>query len=664
MSVEESSQQYDSKEDEEDSKTKKNRKKSKKKKKKFSSEEDNSNESNEEESKEDESEENEEDEEEESGEDDEGYKKRKKKGKKKKNKKKKREKSEKEEKTEEKEEIEKEEKIKTKDDYIAQIEQLENELLLEKKISDSLGENPENNEELLKLQINLSEKTEKLDQLITTNHRQEEALSVLRRQLDKEQDKYKSRNKPKILLTQNFSNPIINNNIGKNRKIFLSQNDESKKEAINIVLKIKEKVINVAINKMNMYKKENELLKKELYKNDDYTNKLGLEDNTNENKKKLMKLDEELKILNNQLEEHQKCLYERNLLNKEYLELKQNLKELKQSIKETKDSLKIKQKELDLNNIANFDTVEDATTNNYLSPRSNATKTIASPNSNKISRNNLPHLNLTKSYKILNSNLLPAILSPTSNKYDKNILSDEFYSKLKKHYEGRDHEYEILLEKIKETENSRNFIENKHKNEIKQFNTQILSLDEQFKILNNDGKGNGSNIRVLKYKLNITKNEAKHCLSQLQKLKSKLDFAKNISKERDHEIFLLKGQINLIKNKKIKKKKELDKDSIDSTESEKEKKIKKAERKSINKENIKNKNDKNIKANNSINKDSIDKNLKKNDIIKNNDIKNDSNINNNINDKAQNMKKIINIKKSLTNSKIKKLNLNLKEKKK
>ena len=111
----------------------------------------------------------------------------------------------------------------------------------------------------------------------------------------------------------------------------------------------------------------------------------------------------------------------------------------------------------------------------------------------------------------------------------KNYLH-QFYNKLKNHYDGRENEYEAILEKITETENSRNFIENKHNNEIRQFNTQILTLDEQFKILNNEGKGTGSNIRVLKYKLNITKNEAKHCLSQLQKLKNKLDFAVNLLK--------------------------------------------------------------------------------------------------------------------------------------
>ena len=405
-----------------------------------------------------------------------------------------------------------------------------------------------------------------------------------------------------------------------------------------------------------MYKKENELLKKELYKNDDYTNKVGLEDYSNENKKKLIILNDEIKILNSQLEEHRKCLYERNLLNKEYLELKKNLKELKQTIKEAKDSLKERQRELELNIIGNIETIEDATSNNNLSPRSNITKTIASHNQKKISRNIIPHLNFRNSYK---STLLPAILSPTSNKSDKNILSDEFYSKLRKHYEGRENEYEILLDKIKETENSRNFIENKHKNEIKQFNIQILNLDEQFKVLNNEGKGTGSNIRVLKYKLNTTKNEAKHFLAQLQRLKLKLDFAANVSKDRNHEIFLLKEQITSIRNKTINRmKKELEKESVDSEESEKNKKLKVNE----SKKNIKDKKKDDIK-----NKNKSSKNVKniKNDSVKNSTIKNDiiNNSNNNEN-KLESQKKIINIKKSINSSKNKNFNLNLKEKKK
>ena len=335
-----------------------------------------------------------------------------------------------------------------------------------------------------------------------TNQRQEEALGFLRRQLDKIQNKYKNKNR--ILLTTSFSNPnIFNDNhktIIQRKRLILGQrknSDESKNEAINIIMKIKEKAINVAINRMNVIKKENEILKKELYKNDDYTNKLGLEDFSNENKKKIEKLNFEIKILNNQLEEHKKCLNERELLNREYSDLKINLQKIKKDIKNVKHS--IREKEIDLNKINSSETIDDSiSNNNNISHRSNVAKIIGSPFQQRTSRN-INIFNISKSYK---NTILP-IISPNSNKFEKNILSEEFYSKLKSHYEGRENEYEAILEKITETENSRNFIENKHKNEIKQFNTQILTLDEQFKILNNEGKGNGSNIRVLKYKLNL-----------------------------------------------------------------------------------------------------------------------------------------------------------------
>ena len=704
MSVEESSHHSDSNEDEEEeSKSKKKYKKSKKKKKKkkkYSSEENTSEEDSKENSdKEDSEDEEEEEESEESEDDEEGYRKKKKKKNKKKKKSKKKDKINKENDNNEEEKEEKKE-IKTKDEYLAQIEQLENELQLEQKISDTIGDQIENDEEIINLQNSLGEKNEQLEQLITTNRRQEEALSFLRRQLDKEQDKYKSRNKPKILLSQNFSNPNLNDINKKNyKKIFLSQNDESKKEAINIVLKIKDKAINMAINRMNFYKKENELLKKELYKNEDYTIKLGLVNYSNENKKKIELLNDEIKILNNQLEEHRKCINERNMLNTEYNELKKDLQQIKKNIKEIKDSMKEKQKE-NLNNgignLGNLDTLEDNATNNILSHRSNASKIISSPSIKKQSRN-IPLLNLTKSSK---STLLPAILSPTSNyKYDKNILSDEFYSKLKKYYEGRENEYEILIDKIKETENSRNFIENKHKNEIKQFNTQISVLNEQFKILNDEGKGDGSNIRVLKYKLNTAKNEARYCFSQIHKFRNKLDFALRIKRDKEHEIFLLKEQINLLKNKAITKmKKKTDEtDSFDSDNSEKPKIIKNNTKINNNKDNISNKKSYN-KNNNKINnerdyknniiKDNSSKNKKdnnsknkrtKND-INNNDKKNnsqidkrDKNINDiitnnnksksNINDdKDKNINKIKNIKKGFHS--FKKLNLNLNEKKK
>ena len=209
---------------------------------------------------------------------------------------------------------------------------MENELQLEQKISQSLETKNESNDELIYLQKNLEEKKFKLNKLIKTNKRQDEALLELKKQISF--DDNKSRNKSNVnkelrLITSNSHKNAFQRN---NNLFYLNQRrslDDSKYEAINIVIKIKEKAINNALIKMNILKKENDSLRRELYKNDDYSNNLGLEDNTNENKRLLEKYKDEIKVLNNQLEEHKKCLRERNSLEKEHLQLKNRLQELK-----------------------------------------------------------------------------------------------------------------------------------------------------------------------------------------------------------------------------------------------------------------------------------------------------------------------------------------------
>ena len=319
---------------------------------------------------------------------------------------------------------------------------------------------------------------------------------------------------------------------------------------------------------MNLLKKENENLRKELYKNDDYSNNLGLENNTNENKKKLDKLKDEIRILNGQLEEHKKCIIERTFLEKENNDLKKSLQEIKLNIKQIKSDLREKEKEkeneLNINTIP-IDTIEDNLTNNInLSPRNNNIKTL----SNSKFQNNrpIPLLNFSEG-----GVRLPLITSPSksntnnnsSKSSDKNFLDEIFYNKLKKYYDDNEVEYEVLIKKIQEIENSRNYIENKHKNEIKQFDSKILLLDKQFKMLNNEGKGTGSNIRVLKYKLNIIRNETKNMYNKMIQMNTKMDFLNNKGKEKDYEIFELKAEINKIRNKCEKNKKE---ETIDSNE--------------------------------------------------------------------------------------------------
>ena len=425
---------------------------------------------------------------------------------------------------------------------------------------------------MVNLQKNLEEKSNKLEKLIKTNKRQEEALCNLRKQIPTDDDlKIRNKkNKEMRLMTSNSYKNTFNRN---NNLFFINQKksfDESKLEAINIVIKIKEKAINNAIIKMNILKKENESLKKELYKNDDYSNNLGLEDNSNENKKRLEQLKDEIKILSNQLEQHKKCLNERNALEKENNKLKKNLQEIKNNIKQIKSEISQKEKDNEVNNnTIPLETNEDnSTMNNNLSPRNNNNQKEKPVTKLKLQAHRpIPILNFSKSIEGVK---LPLITSPSNTnftKIEKNILTDDFFNKLKKFYQDNEGEYETLIRKIKEIENSRSYIENKHKSEIKQFDSKIIMLDKQFKILNSEGKENGSNIRVMKYKLNIIKNETKNIFNKIQQLKSKIDFLTNITKDKDFEIFGLKEQIEKLK-KKCEKKVEPEESDEEEEESE------------------------------------------------------------------------------------------------
>ena len=187
--------------------------------------------------------------------------------------------------------------------YITQIEQLQNELELEKNITNSLKNIGTSSEELIKLKQDLQENEQKLLQLKLTNKKQEEALNDLRKKISKEIPKIKSFTQNKYK-KQNKSGDMVNN------------------EAINIVLKVKDRELNDAIQKMNNLKKENQNLKNELYKNDDYNKKLEIKDTSKEYNDKIKELNTELKLINKQLAQHKICVEEQNKINNELNELK------------------------------------------------------------------------------------------------------------------------------------------------------------------------------------------------------------------------------------------------------------------------------------------------------------------------------------------------------
>ena len=405
-------------------------------------------------------------------------------------------------------------KCKSESEYIAQIEQLENELQLEKYINHQLS-SANVDEEVTKLRNELQQKKLTLEHLKKANKKQESALLLLQQQ-------YKKENKKK-------------NNKKKNKKNKNSEeNDETEElsndETVKIVLKIKEKELKNAVKRMNILKEENESLKNLLYEDEDYNNNLILEDKNKQIAEKIQNYIKEKFILNRKLLDHNNCIEEQNLYNLEYENLKSELKQVKKNITESKNKLNILFKNNINANIKNCNTEKNLTEKN------------ANYKSAKLSKKN----SLKNTNKTPQKTLLPII--QTNQITSQSILTDDFMQKLKQYLNDDEDEYTILINKIQTIENNRKKLENKHRTEIKQFDSQILSLNEQFKQLSNNSKGTTSNIKVLKFRLNTIKGDSKRQLKKINELKKNLEKEKNISKDKDYEISLLLGQINSLKN--------------------------------------------------------------------------------------------------------------------
>ena len=282
---------------------------------------------------------------------------------------------------------------------------------------------------------------------------------------------------------------------------------------------------------MNVLKEENESLKKILYEDEDYNNNIVLEDKNKEIAEKIQNYNKEKYFLNKQLLEHDNCIEEQNLYNQEYQNLKDELKLVKQNILESKNKINVL-----LKNNNNTATISN----------SNTEKNITNNSNNKIVKLNKKNSITKSTSKTEQKTILPIIQKAQVT--SQSILTEDFMEKLKKYLSDDEDGYTILINKIENIENNRKVIENKHRIELKQFNSQISSLDEQYKQLTSNSKSSNSNIKVLKFRLNTIKGDSKRQLKKINELKKDLEKNKNISKDKDYEISLLLGQINSLKN--------------------------------------------------------------------------------------------------------------------
>ena len=432
------------------------------------------------------------------------------------------------------------------DEYIAMIEGLENELLIEQNITKSLQKDPDLNEEIKKLKSELNMKNNKLEKLKEINKKQENTLTEFQRKLNKEMNKNSMNNKVIINSDNN-----MNLSMKKNKEV-------SKNEALNSSIKIKNTALLNAINKMNYLKKENEELKKIIHYyennfNSSYNKNSNYENTTQKNLDKIQFLQNEIKVLNKQLIEHNKCIEEQNVVNKEYNNLKNELRYLKINNQDIKNKIKDFEKKIvniEINDINNNNSNINFDINNLTIKKNNMIN-IAKKRQSSM-RNSTFSRTLPKSEKL---NLLPIIsikpLVPNSfnisKKNNNSILTDDFLKKIKTFFNEND--YYTLINKIKiiEKNGNSNLGQNPSFRQLKTYNTHLGTLNNK-KMLNFDGKENDNNIKMMNNKLNMMKDENLLQNKKIEELQKHLNNIKTIEQKNDNEIALLSKKISSMKS--------------------------------------------------------------------------------------------------------------------
>jgi len=403
-------------------------------------------------------------------------------------------------------------KKKSKKEYIAILEHLQNELKLEKKINNKLR-NEDNIffDEITNLKNELKKKINNLERLLISNKKQKLSLNLLRNQLN------------------DF------NNKKKENKEHKKENNSEKQNKLKII----DKEIYESIKSMNNLKNENDNMKSILFLITGSKEYFNLENKKKQINNKIEYSINEKNILTKQLDYHTKiCLQEQNEFINEYNSLKQKLNEIKKQI----NNINLKIKKINHNFNSNFNG------SNILVKR-NTMKLYCKES--KFCSSSTPNIRSSKN-RIINNNdkikELPEINPHLKFIKKEEINDDNFKKKIKEFLDGDEDEYMTLINKINNFTNNKKIMENEHNIKIKKYNLRIISLDEKYKYLNSNSKGINNIIRVLKYKLNIINGSNKQLLKKLNEYKKELKLKNDLMKKKNNKINLLVEEINKIKD--------------------------------------------------------------------------------------------------------------------
>jgi hypothetical protein len=395
----------------------------------------------------------------------------------------------------------------------------------------------------------LKEKEKALQTVGQTNSKLMQNLEELRREVDTHFDK--------------VSVKQVNEKLKKS---------ENKKDPLEIVVKVKEKELKNANTMIEILRKDNENLHKNLENYSDFKHILELQDKLKVKEKENQDLLTEIKLLNRSLEEHKKCQNVKK-------DLENEIKILKDDCKAVKDSLKLQQskmkdedkshqkivdhmislkKELDkmkenskgssnnlinqpdrkkvnkLNhdpNLANIlqtdklnQSLENSNTNNIsLLGNKNSVLLRKEKTANSVSKNRM-------SYKFIQNEEREKLFSPEEKILLEKVLSKSDIEKIEKKFETLDH--------------ARFSITNKHKSDLKLLTKKINESQERLEFLNSQLKESESRNKINSLQVNEYKNEQKAYQRKLNEMQNQVESLYNVIREKDQENKILVNQLN------------------------------------------------------------------------------------------------------------------------
>jgi hypothetical protein len=331
------------------------------------------------------------------------------------------------------------------------------------------------------------------------------------------------------------------------KNISQKMKNKPKENPLEIIIKMKEKEIKNTVQLMEVLRKNNEQLNKNL---DNYTNVnfiTDLQNKLNMKEKENQELLVEIKILNRGLEEHKRCIKTKKDGEEEYKNLKDELRKAKEVNKEIQGKLKeeIGRHTKTKDSLINLKREVDES-KRHKNININDSEAVRKLNSNiELDKKKIFTLNhdagITNMYEYENPILKRSISKPKEN-----VNLNRSLDKPERKIYSKD-DNEGFEKRIETLEKSKQSMENKYKSEIKALTKKNQLQEDQIEYISNQYKESEQKNKILQYQSNDYKNEKKVYQRKVNELQAIIDKLTNSLKEKEQENNIVTGQLKEIK---------------------------------------------------------------------------------------------------------------------